>query len=38
MGNKIEGIEKELYEKSGGGNFSEAEKKEMKGVIWAKGR
>ena len=30
MGNKIEGIEKELYEKSGGGNFSEAEKKEIK--------
>ena len=29
MGNKIEGIEKELYEKSGGGNFSEAEKKEI---------
>jgi len=30
MGNKIEGIEKELYEKSGGGNFSEAEQKEIK--------
>ena len=30
MGNKIEGIVKELYEKSGGGNFSEAEKKEIK--------
>ena len=29
MGNKIEGIEKELYEKSGGGNFSESEEKEI---------
>ena len=29
MGNKIEGIEKELYEKSGGGNFSKAEEKEL---------
>ena len=36
MGNKLEGIEKELYEKSGGGDFSEAEKKEIKELYGTK--